>query len=638
MANCKYRFGEKNRQTLLALAEVALPAGRRFPADSEGAVSRLEDFLCDIPRFAGKGYEAMATAFEQAARLKTLRPFSKLSAARQLAFLESLAEGSFPERMMLRVILAPLKTARYAEPEVFKAVEAVLELEQPADEERPRYMERAVDASDFGEDEELEADVVVVGTGAGGAAIAAELAEQGLAVVMLEEGDYFTRKHFNGRALEMQKLLYRDGGATIAVGNCWIPIFLGRCVGGTTTVNSGTCYRIPDRVLHKWRDEFGLRDFTPEAMAPHFAKVEKILQVERADLKYVGGMGRVISEGCDALGITRHNPLLRNAPDCDGQGVCCWGCPTDAKRSTNVSYVPLALRYGANLFYNAEAEEILLSGDKAVGVRARTKQGHKLTVKAGAVVLSCGTMMTPLMLMKNRLGNRSGQLGRNLSIHPAVGIMGVFPYEIRGYSAIPQGYAIEEFHDEGLLYEGAFVPMDLTAGAMPFVGSRHTEAMEAFERMACFGFMVEDTSRGRVRLGPAGRPVITYNLNRHDVARMKRGMEILFRVYFAAGAERVFAPVAGFQEMWDLADVERFRGSTLKARNIEMSAYHPLGTVRMGRDASSSVVSSTHELHDIKGLFVADGSAVPSSIGVNPQVTIMAMATRAAQFVAQRVG
>jgi choline dehydrogenase-like flavoprotein len=516
-------------------------------------------------------------------------------------------------------------------------VSCVYQLPPVVEETAPRYMERATDGAQFETDEELEAEVVVVGTGAGGAVVAAELAERGVAVVMLEQGNYFTRRHFTGRGIDMQGMMLVDGGATVAVGNCWIPVPIGRTVGGSTTVNSGTCYRIPYRVLAKWRDGLGLKDMTPEGLDPYYAKVENIIRVAPADPKYVGAMGQIIADGCQTLGITRHGPLLRNAPDCDGQGICCFGCPTDAKRSTNVSYVPRALKYGANLVYRVRAERILIDGGRAVGVRARLASGKSLTVRANAVVISCGSILTPLLMLENNLANTSDQVGRNLSIHPAAGVIGIFPHEIRGYAAIPQGYGIEEFHDEGLLYEGAFVPLDLAAGALGVVGPGHTSAMEAFERMAIYGFMLEDTSRGRVRKGIVGRPLITYVLNDHDVARLKRGLEILFRVYLGAGAERIFPPVAGFPEIHNHADIERFRRTEILARDFELTAYHPLGTMRMGIDRRSSVVGPTHETHDVPGLFIVDGSAVPSSIGVNPQLTIMALATRAAKFVAQRV-
>ncbi len=175
------------------------------------------------------------------------------------------------------------------------------------------------------------------------------------------------------------------------------------------------------------------------------------------------------------------------------------------------------------------------------------------------------------------------------------------------------------------------------AASVTFFGPRYSEVMERFNNVGYFGFMIEDTSRGRVLLGPGGKPVMTYVMNDHDVARLKRGMEVLMRVFMAAGAEAVFPQMAGFTEVVDMRDIERFRRARHHARDFDLTAHHPLGTCHMGVDPRSSVVGPTHEVHDLPGLFICDGSAVPSSIGVNPMMTIMAMATRAAQYVARRV-
>jgi choline dehydrogenase-like flavoprotein len=483
--------------------------------------------------------------------------------------------------------------------------------------------------------ETLECDVAVIGTGAGGAVAARELAEAGCAVVMLEEGEFHGRETFNGNAVEMQRKLYRDLGATIAVGNVSIPIPLGRAVGGTTVVNSGTCYRAPARVLERWRDELGLDGLGADGMAPHYERVEEVMGVAQAEARYLGGVARVIARGCDALGF-RHGPLRRNAPECDGQGVCCFGCPTDAKRSTNVSYVPLALKAGAQLVTSARVSTLLVENGRAVGLVARSGE-RQVTVRARAVVVACGTLLTPVLLEKNRLGGESGQLGRNLTIHPAAAMLARYDEVIDGANAIPQGYAIEEFHDEGILFEGAFAPLDIGAASFPIVGRQLVDLLEDYRRVACFGFLIEDTSRGRVRAGPGGRPLITYWLNDRDVARIKRGLEILARVYFAGGAREVVPMVHGFDALYGHADLERFRRARVRARDLELTAYHPLGTARMGTDPSTSVVDTEQQLHGVQGLYVMDGSVLPSSPAVNPQLTIMALATRASRRLAERL-
>ncbi len=623
------------RRTLLELARAALPAGRRVPAPEASTVDRLVHYLGER-RPLVLGLEGLVLTFRGLARARTGRDFAALAPDRKLAFMTSLLGGSYPERQLLRALLTPLKAAHYDDPRVFELLGQRYRRE-PVVEAPPRYLQQAIDAATLSEDETIEAEVVVVGSGAGGAALAAALAEAGVATVVLEEGGYFRRKDFTGRPLEMMRLLYRDLGLTGTVGNCFIPVPMGRCVGGTTTVNSGTCLRPPERVLRKWREEHGLDELSSEALRPHFERVETVLQVTPAERRVLGGIADVIARGCEALGIARHGPLPRNAPDCDGSSLCCFGCPTDAKRSTNISFLPIALRAGANLVYHATVERVLVERGRACGVIARTPSG-RLTVRARAVALSCGTLMTPAILLRQGLCNSSGQLGRNLSLHPALAPFAYFPSDrIDGARSIPQGYGIEEFHDEGLLFENVFVPADFGAGSVTFFGPRFTELMEDYDRIAAMGFMIEDTSRGRVWLAPGGKPVMTYVLNDHDVARLKRGLDILLRIYLAAGAQAVFPLVPGFIEIRDQREVERFQRTRFRARDFELTAHHPLGTAKMGRDPGRSVVGASHEAHDLPGLFICDGSALPSSLGVNPQVTIMALADRAARFVARAV-
>ncbi|HEU4731372.1 MAG TPA: GMC family oxidoreductase N-terminal domain-containing protein, partial [Kofleriaceae bacterium] len=482
-------------RTLVAVAETALPAGQFIPAAGEATVAKVEQFLHTLPGPLQRGVGGLLSGLEGTAWLSERRPFARVPTARRLALLDRWRTGDPFRRLMLRALVSPLKMAHFDDPKLYQQLGCVYEATR-VKEARPAYMRDRVHKLDG--DLAVECDVVVVGTGAGGAVVGRELAEAGLAVVFVEQGQYFDRSDFSGRAFEMQQKLYRRGGSTFSIGNVGIPIPLGQTVGGTTTVNSGTCLRTPDRVLASWRDELGLGELAPERMAPYFDRVEAVLGVEAARAELLGGNGRVIARGCDALGFTRHGPLRRNAPACDGQGVCCFGCPTDAKRSTNVSYIPLALRAGAELFPGVEVTRIIVEGGRARGVVARAEAGHVLTVHARAVVVACGTIMTPLLLGAQRLGAASGQLGRNLTIHPACGALAEFDEQILSWRGIPQGYSIEDLHDEGILFEGATVPLEMTMAMTPLIGPELIRLAEGFDRVASFGFLVEDTARGSV--------------------------------------------------------------------------------------------------------------------------------------------
>jgi hypothetical protein len=616
-------------RNLVAVAEAALPAGRYLPAAGEATVAKVEQFLVDLPDALRRGVGALLHGLDAAAWLTARRPFAKLPIARRLALLDGWRTADPVRRLLLRALVSPLKMAHFDDPALYRQLGCVYDTVRGR-EVRPAYIRDRTHQLDA--DLAVECDVVVVGTGAGGAVVGRELAEAGLAVVFVEEGRYFDRSDFTGRAFEMHRKLYRRGGSTFSIGNVGIPIPLGQTVGGTTTINSGTCFRTPDRVLAQWRDELGLHELGPDAMARHFDRVEAVLGVEQARAELMGGNGRVIARGCDAVGFTRHHPLRRNAPACDGQGVCCFGCPTDAKRSTNVSYVPLALRAGAELFPGAKVTRIVVDGGRARGVVARSEDGRTLTVHARAVVVACGTIMTPLLLGAQQLGTASGQLGKNLSIHPAAGVLAEFDEQILPWHGIPQGYSIEDLHDEGILFEGASLPLEMMMTMTPLIGPDLVRLAESFDHVASFGFLVEDTSRGSVH-GLRGQPVIRYWLSERDVSHIKRGIDVLAQIFFAAGARRLHLPVAGFNALGP-DDLPALRRARVRPWDLDISAYHPLGTARMGRDPQSSVVDPDHQVHGVPALYVVDGSTVPTALGVNPQVTIMAMATRAAEKIA----
>jgi choline dehydrogenase-like flavoprotein len=626
-------LGAREARIVRALAAAAMPEGTILEGGGETTVFRLERWLAGAKAVHWAGLRALLWTAELASIPFTGRPFSSLPPERAARFLESWANRrSARSRGILRAILSPLKAAHFDDPKMKAHVGCKTVLAPIPIAERPRYLERVTDGSLVTEDLEMECEVVVVGTGAGGAACAYELASRGRAVLMLEEGRYHRRDVFNSRASQMTRMLYRDQGLTLAFGNANIPLWAGRAVGGSTTINSGTCYRAPDRVFRRWRGE-GLSAFSPEVMAPYYERVESMLQVTRAKRELTGGVGRVVARGAESLGY-KHAPLMRNAPDCDGQGVCCFGCPTGAKRSTDVSYVPEALKRGAELVTSASVTGIDVVGRSARGVRVRLGSGKTLHVKAEAVVVAGGALMTPLLLGGTL---KSPALGHHLSIHPAAKVMAVFDELIDMDAAIPQGYGIEQFQDEGIMFEGGSTPLDITAVAVPWVGKRFMDLMEAYRHVATFGFMIEDTTRGRVRAGPSGSPLITYDLDADAVAKFKRGIAILSELFFAAGAKRVMPMIAGVEELDGPADIARFRARDVRPGDLDLTAYHPLGTCRIGVDPRTSVVGPDHEAHECSGLYVTDGSAVPTPLGVNPQMTIMAMALRAAEGIDARL-
>jgi hypothetical protein len=249
-------------------------------------------------------------------------------------------------------------------------------------------------------------------------------------------------------------------------------------------------------------------------------------------------------------------------------------------------------------------------------------------VECDVAVVACGAIGTPLLLRDQGIGTESGQLGNNLSIHPASGVRAELDEHVDMAKGVPQSYFIDEFADEGIMFEGAAGPPDYTAMSYPFSGERHRDVMLRYANQSQFGVMVSDLSRGSVRR--RGRFVqIRYDLNSEDTATFKRAIELLCELYWTAGAKVIYPPIEGLGELRD-GDMQAVRDHELRPSQLTLLAFHPLGTARADARPDHGVVDADQRVRGLENLYVSDGSAVPSSIGVNPQITIMALATRTA--------
>jgi choline dehydrogenase-like flavoprotein len=468
----------------------------------------------------------------------------------------------------------------------------------------------------------------VIGTGAGGAPVAKELAEGGMSVVMLESGTRFTTDDFNARPRDMTAKLYRDAGQTVTFGNVPIVLPLGEGEAGTTLINSGTCFRTPDVILESWGERFGLEGMSAAELDPYFRRVEREIHIAQVPEDLAGNNALVIKRGAEQLGWSG-DFIFRNASGCIGSGVCAFGCPTSSKLHMGLTYVPRAWDAGATSYTECRAEKLVIEGGWVRGVDARAAGGGRLRVECEIVIVACGALFTPLFLRANGLGGESGELGNNLALHPATGVRARFAEEINMARGVPQSYYIDEFCDEGIMFEGAAGPPDYAAMSFPFSGEEHRARMLDYLHIAQFGVMVSDTSRGSVRALPGGALHMSYDLNDHDLRAFKRGIELLCECYWAAGAEEVYPPIEGLGVLRD-GDVDSVRRHDLRAHQLTLMAFHPMGTARADGRPEHGVVDGDLKLHGVGGLYVSDASVLPSSLGVNPQVTIMALATRLA--------
>lgn len=490
---------------------------------------------------------------------------------------------------------------------------------------------RVVSGAEIERNTTITVDICVIGTGAGGAPVAKELAESGATVVMLEEGERFTADDYTARPREMSTMLYRDEGQVATTGVPPILLPLGKTVGGSSHVNSATCFRTPDSVLDMWADRFQLDELSPAEMEPYFRRVERELNVSQTPEELAGRNAAIVKRGADALGYSG-DYVYRNVRGCVGSGVCNFGCPAGAKQHVGVTYVPKAWDAGATTYTGVRAKRLEIEGRRVRAVEAVSSSGQTLRVECDTVVVAAGTVHTPLFLQRQGVDDPSNQMGRNLAIHPAAGVRALMDERVEMWDGVPQSYFIDEFADEGIMLEGAAGPPDYLATSLPYVGERHREIMERAANISQFGIMVSDSSRGHVR--QTGSIVwIRYDLGREDTLKFKRAVEVLSDIYWEAGAQRVYPPIAGVPEL-ERGQMNRLRDLDLKASQLSLMAFHPLGTCRMTGAERLGPVDPTGRLRGYEGIFVADGSIVPSSLGVNPQITIMALATRIAFGVA----
>ncbi len=491
-------------------------------------------------------------------------------------------------------------------------------------------------------DLKIESAVAIVGSGAGGATMAAELADAGIDVVLLEEGGYHPTESFTAEAGRAQRTLYRDGGAGLALGTPPVLFAEGRCVGGSTVVNGGMSWRTPPAVLERWARHERLEAISERDMEPYFAKVESRISVGFQDPETIGRDAQLLKAGADAKGW-KIIPNLRNQLHCAGTNNCTNGCPTGAKRSMLVTSVPRALARGTRLFADCRVERITRSGDAVTGIEGRVirpggRRGPRLTVRSPVVVVAGGAVQTPALLARSGLRSRSGQLGRNLTLHPNAKVIAFFDEEVTGWHGVHQAFQVREFMNDGILITAVNLPPSLIALTLPAHGRELGALMADYNHMITAGCMVEDTGSGRVRNLPGLGPQVSYQITDQDAARVLRGVELSAEVMFAAGARRVLLPLDGAPEAHDQAGVSSILSRTVPKRSIELFTVHLMGTARMSDDPRRGVVDSFGAFHGTRGLFVADASLFPGPIGVNPMETILALVTRNAQRLIQQRG
>lgn len=479
----------------------------------------------------------------------------------------------------------------------------------------------------------LDADVVIIGTGAGGAVAARVLAERGLSVVALEEGPHITaQQHGQMRPTESLRHVWRDGGLTftVPVGDSpLINVTMGKVVGGSSMVTGGVCLRPPGEVLHRWRTERGLAMLTESELEPHLLAVEKWTGVAKVPEAMRSKAVQAFSAGLERRHGVGLESLARNTEGCEGLGRCNFGCPNQHKLSVDLSVIPPALQAGLTVVAGATVETIAMSGTRATGVVARAGS-RRVTVYAPRVVVAAGSWHGPQLLARSGLSSR--HLGRHMTLHPSFRMMARFKEPVRGWEGALQSAYSPHFMGEGLTLVSLFIPPGPIAGALPGLGPELMRRAGGLDHIAMMGCLFHDEGGGRVMSVPGVRePVVSYALDKAVRASFPETIKKVAQIFFAAGADEVYAPILHLPPLTPdtLGSVDLTRHP---ARSYEATSQHPLGTSRMGVRPDESVVDPRGRIWGTDNVWVADGGIVPTSLGVNPQVTVMAMAHRVASL------
>ncbi|MCC7539372.1 MAG: GMC family oxidoreductase [Deltaproteobacteria bacterium] len=476
--------------------------------------------------------------------------------------------------------------------------------------------------------ERVDCDVVVIGSGAGGATAAYELSHAGLQVIVLEAGPHVRSQDFTQRELDTVRRVYVDRGAQGPADGS-LAILQGSCIGGSTIVNGEVCFRTPEPVLNEWARSHGVRGLGADELKPAFEDVERMIHVTVNDGRYLDS-GLLASRGMKKLGI-EPKPIARNVKDCRGCNYCFFGCAYGCKQSTDQSYVPAAMADGAKVICDARVERIELDRGRATGVTARTRHGT-LEVRARAVVVSCGAIQTPLLLLDCGIGG--SEVGKNLSVHPVVGPSGWFdPGEQPDDVSSLIGTYTDVFVGEGYLLEAYSGTPTFVAPFVPGFGREHKELVRDLRQSAGVAAVVRDTGGfGRVRRGRRGEKVIEYAIDAETRDKVRKSLRRVAEILFAAGARKVSMPFTVPLVLSSPDDLAKIDRQGYGPADIGFVSYHPQGTARLG-----AVTDSDGRVRDTRNVYVMDASLFPTPVGVNPQVSIMGVTTVLARRLAAQL-
>lgn len=477
--------------------------------------------------------------------------------------------------------------------------------------------------------------VLVIGSGAGGSVTALELATRGRDVIMLEEGRRFSLEEYGASSRVAMEQLYRRRGMTPILGSTPIGYVEGRCVGGSTELNSGFWHRTPPEILLRWKARYDLADSSPEELDPHFEWAEHAVHVGLTGSEWPPST-KIFARGVEAMGWSAQE-VPRAADGCVNTNTCAMGCPKGAKQGMSRSLVPRAEKAGVRMLTGCRAKRLIFDGDRVTGVVVQRElengRSENLRIEAETVFVCAGPTETPLLLRRSGLRHN---IGDTLCIHPMLKIAARFREEINAQSSVLPLLQVKEFWPEISLGGAFFTPGHL-AMALSENWPQTRDHMKDYRRMAIYYVAVRGTARGTIRpsLLDEDNSVIRYNLSHEDRLNLSKGVARLATLLLAAGAEEVYPGVYGLASIRNEVEAVRWLDEELPASRVALTTVHAFSTCPIGENPKRCGANSFGKVHGYRNLYVNDASMLPDSPGVNPQGSVMGFARRNAIHFAQ---
>ncbi|HKA37409.1 MAG TPA: GMC family oxidoreductase [Thermoanaerobaculia bacterium] len=648
-------------RSLAALAEVSLTGadGRAPVIGGEDVARNVDEYLA---RFEGKTKRVARLA------LVALEFYPLLSFKPPLSYLDRAARRQFIEkrfyqdvtlrlipqflRVLVRALIGMGKQLSYLgyynDPRTFASVGYVPFSQRPTTPQRlrdspspPRRPLRVRTASDV-TGETLDGDVVVIGSGAGASILANRLVKSGRSVLMIERGDYFDPAGFTEDEAEMLGKLYADGALQLTRAFDF-QIIQGSCVGGSTVVNNAVCFDLPENVLARWNDAPLLAGLDPEKLRRSFKDVRASIGVERQPLKSLNPTGDpIFGRGVRALALEKppnsFNIVEANVHECLGCGYCNIGCRYGRKLSMLDRILPETQAMGSlgaeslTIVAGCEAERLRGAGGRITAVTCRFTDGRRIDVRGNVFVVAAGAVSSSLLLERSGAGGRA--VGKNLAFNMGSPISALFDETVDAYAGLQISHYLEVAPNEGYVLETWYNPPVAQSLSMPGWFEDHFRNMLRFNRMAATGILVGTESNAEVSVGGLTGRDINFEPTPGDLQKVLKGLSLAGRIYLAAGARAVMPSTFRYFEFKNEAELARLPDFIRDSTDMTLGTGHPQGGNAVSRDSKRGVVDPEFRVYGYDNLFVCDASVFPSSIGVNPQLTVMALADYAAPFVA----